>query len=606
MKKILTVCFFALAVMGHAAFNLTWAVPAVSLDSNPPPGDTDLNVTIASDRLGNAAAAWGRTTGKGASEDIWAASYRHGARVWTSGVQISCGANSANPTVAMDHGGNALFLWEEGFPSQIVYRVQTAKGVWRPALSLPAKPVCPSTQSQTLAKVAIDGDGHALAIWMEYSGDQYQIRSGKKLFGKPWADLGVISSKENSAQIHLTAPLALNRSGEAIAVWQEVNNSTGFAEIHGARYHKGIWQSPLLVFANADQHSLFPSVGIDEGGNAVIVWNQFGKENLIQSRSWVDGELSSQILTASDPLWISQRPFVAVDAQGHAIVVYERYDKGLKGSNSVNKYIAATTLCYGSNSWSTPVDISGPSLDSTLATSAGFPILSVNALGDAVALWKEYDGMHTLIRAAGYSMGTWSLYRTLSSPQDNSGGHSYDLAVSINEAGSIIAVWPEDPSGIQSHQIKAAAGVGLAIASPHPPISLPQQEVAEVTTPSVTLPPVTMPVTHIDPPLPIVTQIELAEAIVDPPMQVWPGTQVFHRFPGHGDLINQLNWAPPASPIAYYRIYRGGLSSLIGTSKIPYYEDHQRIPGKLESYLITCVDENGQESVPATILVAPL
>jgi hypothetical protein len=36
-----------------------------------------------------------------------------------------------------------------------------------------------------------------------------------------------------------------------------------------------------------------------------------------------------------------------------------------------------------------------------------------------------------------------------------------------------------------------------------------------------------------------------------------------------------------------------------------YFEDHQRVPKQKETYLITVVDENGQESVPMTIVVHP-
>ncbi len=82
------------------------------------------------------------------------------------------------------------------------------------------------------------------------------------------------------------------------------------------------------------------------------------------------------------------------------------------------------------------------------------------------------------------------------------------------------------------------------------------------------------------------------------------GKQIAHRFPAHIDLINVLSWDSPAG-VDHFNVYRGNLSSLIATTKAPYYEDHQRIPKKGDTYLITSIDERGQESTPMTIVVVP-
>src|SRR5579871_6119472 len=99
MRCTVRALFFIWIVQGFAAFNLTWGIPTVNLDNDLPIGDADENAAIAIDPMGNAVATWGRTTGNGATEDIWVAIYNHSLRVWTGAVKISGGGNATNSRV---------------------------------------------------------------------------------------------------------------------------------------------------------------------------------------------------------------------------------------------------------------------------------------------------------------------------------------------------------------------------------------------------------------------------------------------------------------------------------------------------------------------------
>jgi hypothetical protein len=133
-----------------------------------------------------------------------------------------------------------------------------------------------------------------------------------------------------------------------------------------------------------------------------------------------------------------------------------------------------------------------------------------------------------------------------------------------------MAVWPEDSSRSNTPQIKSAPGIGLAILGPLPPLLAKDVETGA---------PVSIG-------------------------GVGTGKQILHRFPAHGDLINILNWSSPGG-IHHYNVYRGNLRTLIASTEVPYFEDHQRSPKKAETYLITSVDSLGQESSPMTIVVKP-
>lgn len=544
--------FLFCLIQGYSAFNLTWGIPAVNLDSNPPAGDTDGNATIAIDLMGNAVATWSRTKGLAATEDIWAAAYNHSLRVWTGAILISGGSSAAHSRVAMDSNGNSLFLWDEGFPTQIMYRTLSSTGVWAPPLSEPPMKVSPSKNSQTSPHIRLDENGNALAIWMEFFNGKDHIFSAKKMKGIDWTSLGEVSSGKNTTFISSNKPIAVNRSGDAIAVWEEMNGNT--VEVHGANFTNGAWMSPMTISAQTGKSSRFPSVGIDLAGNGVITWDQ---NKAIQSKTLLNGTLSENTLLISHPAYIAQHPDLCVDDMGNAVIVFERY-------NSMHKFISSATLAFNGNAWTSPIDISGPS--SADAITAGYPVLSLNGIGDGVAIWKEFNGENTIVQGAGYALGTWSMIKTLSSRENNSGAPvpAYDMAVAVNLAGNILAVWPEDSSETGSLQIKATAGVGLANIAPLPPI--------------------------VDP-------LTIFSGIAS-------GNQVLHRFPAHSDLINLLTWTSPGG-VDHYKIYRGNLSNLIGTSKLPEFEDHQRVPKKQETYLITSVDVHMQESSPITLVVQP-
>ncbi|PIS03281.1 MAG: hypothetical protein COT85_00965 [Chlamydiae bacterium CG10_big_fil_rev_8_21_14_0_10_42_34] len=548
------VLFFSLwIVQGFAAFNLTWGTPAVSLDSNPPIGDTDANASIAIDPQGNAIATWGRSSGMGAIDDIWVAAYNHSLRVWTGATKISGGGNASNSKVALDENGNGILIWDEGFPTQIMSRTLSAEGVWSPDLSMPPTIIHESINAQTAPHIGIDSSGNALAIWMEYFSGAYHIYSAKKQLDQPWIPLGEISSGLLSSTLSKNKALRINGSGEAIAVWQEANGQ--LSEIHGARYVQGAWTVPITISAEPELSSLTPAAAIDTSGNATIVWNQNQK---IQSKTITSGVLSTSALTISDPEYSAQHPDLEMDQAGNAVVVFERY-------NSLHKFVAGAQLLANATSWSNPVDISGPSPANS--ASAGYPVLSLNKIGDGVVIWKEDTESNIIIQGAGFSLGTWSFIKTLSSLTGQSGANTptYDLAVAVNLAGNIMAVWPEDPTGASSLQVKATAGVGLANTGPLPPLADPETMISGVAS----------------------------------------GYQILRKFPAHANLINILKWTPSPTA-AYYRIYRGNLLTLIDTTYSPGYQDHQRIPKKTETYLITAVDANGQESSPVTIVVSPI
>ena len=260
--------FFLWALQGFAAFNLTWGTPAINLDTNPPLGDADSNATLAIDPKGNAVASWSRTVGNSASEDIWVAVFNHSQRVWTGAVKISGGGSSANSQVAIDRFGNAIIVWEEGFPTQIKYRTLSTRGVWVPDLSMPPNNVHTSINAQTFPQIAIDASQKAVVLWMEYFGRKEHIFSAVKPHEMSWVPYGELSKGNQSAKLIPKNSLAVSFSaGVAMAAWEEFNEASKQTEIYAARFMENSWTGPLTI---STQNGKGPAVAIDPSGNCLL------------------------------------------------------------------------------------------------------------------------------------------------------------------------------------------------------------------------------------------------------------------------------------------------------------------------------------------------
>lgn len=539
---------FFCVLKGFALLNLTWGAPAVSLDSNPPIGDTDSNASVAIDPRGNALAVWSRTTGKTASEEVWASYYNHSLHVWAPAVKLSGDQSAQNPQVAIDEIGNATVVWDEGFPTQIRTRTFRENGIWTPNLASPSDKICSSINAQTFPQIQADARGNLLAIYKEYYEGQEHLHSCKKEVSSSWTDLGCISNPDANIEIIQSKALALNKKYFGIATWCE---NQGKRLIVSANFFKeGKWQAPFWI-PSTSKEKISPAAAINEGRKAAIVWNQ---DNHILCQVFENENFSDRERIISDPKYICTHPDVGIDRAGNVLVVFEKY-------NASYKFISSAARPYNSTTWSKPLDISAPNPASDKV--AGFPILSLSASGDGVAIWKKLSGSNIIIEGAGYSMGSWSNTKALSSATSNSATTSlYDISVVMNDTGNILAIWPEDPELTGSAQIKSTAGMGLANLGPPPPTAT-------------------------------CTKIENGIA---------QGEQMVHRFPAHTDLINILKW-DLSEEIDHYNIYRNNLCSLVGSTPDPYFEDHRRKFKTEYIYLITAVDVNGQESAPLTMEV---
>lgn len=120
-------------------------------------------------------------------------------------------------------------------------------------------------------------------------------------------------------------------------------------------------------------------------------------------------------------------PHIGIDAAGNGVAIWEQYD----GSRTV---IQATTYSVKTGSWSTPQPISAP------GQNAGESQVTVNSKGDAVAIWRRFDGFNTIVQAATLLSGsdTWIPASADLSP---TGVDAYSPQASLSPKGDAVAIW---------------------------------------------------------------------------------------------------------------------------------------------------------------------
>jgi hypothetical protein len=168
-------------------------------------------------------------------------------------------------------------------------------------------------------------------------------------------------------------------------------------------------------------------VAVDRQGDSFAVWRRFDGSNYIVQGSVrpAGGDWTApQNLSALG--FGSFKEHVDVDPNGNAVAIWYRQ---LASTTQVE----TSTLAAGSTTWGPPQPVSDDthnSFDTTVA---------VGARGDAVAVWSEFDGVHTVIEASRRAAGsaTWSAQKDVSAPL----GIATDARVAVDPLGSAVAVF---------------------------------------------------------------------------------------------------------------------------------------------------------------------
>ena len=223
--------------------------------------------------------------------------------------------------------------------------------------------------------------------------------------------------------------IAMDGSGVAITVWQQFDGMR--YNIWGSRHSSEGWGTAQLIETNNAGDAFSPQIAMDNVGNAITVWSQ---NDGISKNIWVNrfsaGAWETAQLIETDPGFASD-PQIAMDDSGNAIAVWYQHD-GTRYNIWMNRFSSA------SGTWGT-----AQLIETDQAGDALYPQITMNGVGDAVAVWFHDDGTRFNIWANRFSSasGTWGAAQLIET--DNAGG-AFFPEIMMNSSGIAIAIWFQD------------------------------------------------------------------------------------------------------------------------------------------------------------------
>jgi hypothetical protein len=426
---------------------------------------------VALDGHGDAAAVWVRSNG---ANNIVQAAFRPAGGTWQTPRDLSApGQNTANPQVGLDDRGDTIAVWDRFDGSNEIVQAAVrpaATGAWQTPQDLSS-----AGQNAIVPRLSVDGQGDAVAVWQRFDGTHAIVQAAARQ-----ADAGFGAAQDLSAagQDAFQPDVALDRQGDAIAIWERSDGTNFIVQTATRTAADAAWQTPQAVSA-AGQNAFEPQVAVDGQGDATAIWVRAdGKNDIVQAavrRAATASWETPQDLSAAGQNAIS--PDVAVDGQGTAVAVWDRFD----GSNDIvqaavrpagagfgaaqdltaagqdadlprvtvdgrgdaiavwerpkgtDLIVQAATRTAADAAWQIPLDLSAA------GHSAFTPQVAVDGQGDAIAVWARSDGMNNIVQAAGHD-GAGPLLQELSVPATGTAGAPVSFSVSPLDAWSALGV----------------------------------------------------------------------------------------------------------------------------------------------------------------------
>jgi hypothetical protein len=247
-----------------------------------------------------------------------------------------------------------------------------------PGWGTPALVETDNAGDATLPQVALDADGNAIAVWIQNDGPYAQVGTRANVwanrFNAARGTWGTAQLMENNAGFVLSARIAVHASGNAIAIWDQYDDTSTTVNLWASRFSasSGSWGTPQAI---APQ-TFASQIAVDGSGNAIAVWIQSTGAGLNIGASRFNAGSGTwgmaQGIVAENTNGMDS-PQIAFGANGDAFAVWSQFD-GTRLNAWANRFSAA------SGTWGTAQLIETESAGSALALQ-----IAVDGSGNAIA-----------------------------------------------------------------------------------------------------------------------------------------------------------------------------------------------------------------------------
>lgn len=345
-----------------------WGTAAVIETSNA--GDA-VGPRIATDAQGHAFVVWSQSNG--ARTDIWGARYTVGSG-WSPPSQISdSGVGTANqsPMVGAAPSGAVVVTWinTSGADDSVWARAFDATGTASPASRIDF-----ATGSAGTPKMVVDANGSATVIFTNYDASNNTVDLWANRYeGGAWGAGGIL---DTSAQPISEYSIARDGSGHVFAAWsQQIDGSS--QSVNASRYAAATgWGAIATIATTSNSSSYYPEVAADADGNALLLWGQYDA-SVFHAYSSYFTEAGGWGAPTMLPAGVTAK--ATFDGSGNALAVWN------EEASATSRVVRSSRFTVGGG-WETPI-----LLTPGAAAYSQYPKLAVDAHGEALCVWVDYD-----------------------------------------------------------------------------------------------------------------------------------------------------------------------------------------------------------------------
>ena len=421
----------------------TFAGALSPVQSVSDPGATALFPDIAVDADGDAILAWTRHDGS---------NWRAQSRVRTAAGGLGAVQNLSDPgqsaygvEVDATPAGDAVYSWArfDDTDFRVQARARSAAGTFSGVQTLSAEN---ENVELTSAHVGVDSDGDATFAWLVVGDSNTYLRTRSRSTS---GTLGAVQTLD----IDVSDPgVAVGPGGEALFTWQGLvcnDESCVSVPTAQARSATGELSSAQVVGEFGEEIA----AAVDAGGGATVVWRgSDGTNNRVQAATGpATGTFANQF-KASAAGRTAGGPQVAVDDAGGSVFTWARAVADPFDGTFSNYVIQAQAR--------SAAGVLGPVRD--LSTGPGLlnePDVAINrSTGDAVFVWRRFDGAHWRIEARALSAsGILSPVQTLS----DGGQDAFSPQVAVDLDGDAVFTWARFDGTSWRVQARARSASGV-------------------------------------------------------------------------------------------------------------------------------------------------
>jgi hypothetical protein len=345
---------------------------------------------------------------------------------WSAPVVLSqTGAQASSGRVAVDSGGNAVFVWVlfDSSAASCCDRIQARRRSAAGALG-PVQTLSTAGQNAADPRVAVDADGDATFTWTRFDGTVW--RSQTRTLSKTGV-LGTVQNLSAAGRPASNARVEVNAAGDAVFVWQTFESPNTVLRAR-ARSAGGVWGPAHDLQTAANGTTEFqPEAAVDAAGDSVFTW--VSSSGLAQTSFLPAGGAVSAVQNLSDPGAVASGPQVGVDSDGDAVFTW------IRGDGSNDRVQARARSAAGALS---AVDtLSDPGWDARGAR------VVVDPDGDALLAWERDDDTEAPLLGARVESrarsvgGAWGPVETLSTP----GQKARSPEIAVDAGGDAVFTW---------------------------------------------------------------------------------------------------------------------------------------------------------------------